>query len=261
MKLEKEIEKVVDILKRSDNILFITGAGISAESGLPTYRGVGGLYNGSKTDEGVPIEMALAGEMLITRPEVTWKYLMEIEKKCRQARFNRAHIIIAEMENHFKRVWVLTQNIDGFHYTAGSRKVIDIHGDMHNLLCPVCDWHKRVNDYTGLALPPRCPECGDNVRPEVVFFGEQLPIEKVNTLLMELEKGFDVCFSVGTTSVFPYIQQPVLQTKKAGRPVIEINPGETEVSPLVDIKLPWGAVTALETIWTRYRGKKNRAET
>ena len=255
MNCDKGINQAVNMLKVADSILFVTGAGISAESGLPTYRGVGGLYNGSTTEEGIPIEMALAGQMLKTRPEVTWKYLLEVEKKCREAKFNRAHSIVAEMEANFKRVWVLTQNIDGFHYAAGSRKVIDIHGDMSNLICTrkSCGWHKRVADYKGLELPPLCPRCRGLIRPEVVFFGEQLPVAKVNLLLRELEEGFDVCFSVGTTSVFPYIQQPVIEAKRQGRPVIEINPGETEVSRLADIKLPLGAVTALEAIWAGYQ--------
>src|SRR3989339_1716546 len=94
----ENIRKVIQLLKGCQNILFITGAGVSADSGLPTYRGIGGLYNDKSTEDGIPIEMALAGETLYTHPEVTWKYLLEIEKNCREAKFNRAHQVIAEME-------------------------------------------------------------------------------------------------------------------------------------------------------------------
>lgn len=250
---ETKIKQVAGLLKRSKSILFITGAGISADSGLPTYRGIGGLYNDKTTDEGIPIETALAGEMLNKRPEVTWKYLAQIEKKCRTATFNRGHQVIAEMEKYFKRVWVFTQNIDGFHRAAGSHNVIDIHGDLHNLLCSKCSWHATLKDYSKIDIPPRCPQCGNIARPEVVFFGEQLPYEKLRILYAELHQGFDIYFSVGTTSVFPYIQQPILQARALSRPTIEINPYDTEISDLVDIKLSLKAAQALDAIWRCFK--------
>lgn len=251
-----QIERVVALLRASRSILFITGAGISADSGLPTYRGIGGLYNDTVTDEGIPIEMALAGETLRKKPEITWKYLSQIERNCRTARPNRGHAVIAEMEEHFERVWVLTQNIDGFHHTAGSRNVIDIHGDMHKLLCTHCGWCRTVRDFGEIEIPPRCPQCHHIVRPDVVFFGEQLPQDKVGRLYGELRKGFDIYFSVGTTSVFPYIQEPICYARETGKPSVEINPGETEVSELVDIHLRMRAAEALEEIWQRFRRPK-----
>lgn len=247
-----KIKKIVELLKQSKNILFITGAGISADSGLPTYRGIGGLYNEEATSDGIPIEMALAGQMLKNRPEITWKYLSQIEERCRHAKFNRGHEVIAEMEKHFPRVWVLTQNIDGFHYAAGSQHVIEIHGNFHKLFCPECSWHTTVGDYSQLKIPPPCPECSCIIRPEVVFFGESLPVKELEILTNELQKGFDLYFSVGTTSVFPYIQQPILLAKSLGRPTVEINPAQTQVSHLVDLKLPLKAKEALDAIWKEY---------
>ncbi|MBU1125920.1 MAG: NAD-dependent protein deacylase [Candidatus Omnitrophica bacterium] len=249
----KEINQVVEFLKGSKSILFVTGAGISADSGLPTYRGIGGLYNDKVTDEGIPIEMALAGETLTSRPEITWRYLSQIEEHCREKTFNRGHAVIAEMEKHFSRVWVLTQNIDGFHHASGSKNVIDIHGDMHMLLCTGCNWKERVKDYRQIKIPPQCPLCQHAVRPEVVLFGEMLPERQLKILYAELERGFDLYFSIGTTSVFPYIQQPILYARQAGRPTVEINPTETEISSLVDIKLPMKAADALDAIWTQYQ--------
>ncbi|RKY42594.1 MAG: NAD-dependent protein deacylase [Candidatus Makaraimicrobium thalassicum] len=248
-----KIADVAGLLKQCRSILFITGAGISADSGLPTYRGIGGLYNGRTTDEGIPIETALAGEMLATNPSVTWKYLARIEEGCRRATFNRAHEVIAGMERHFERVWVLTQNIDGFHSAAGSRNVIDIHGDMHELFCPGCAWRATVKDYSRLEIPPKCPLCGRIVRPAVVFFGEMLPYDKTQVLFEEMDKSFDIYFSVGTTSVFPYIQEPMLKARSLQRPTVEINPDDTEISSLVDVKISMGAAEALDRIWEQYR--------
>jgi NAD-dependent deacetylase len=251
-KESKSITLVTQILKHCKSILFVTGAGISADSGLPTYRGVGGLYNDKITDEGIPIEVALAGETLKSQPEITWKYLAQIEQNCRNARFNRGHEIITELENCFERVWVLTQNIDGFHRAAGSRNVIEIHGDMHELVCTKCDWRSRINDYSKIEIPPVCPECKAIVRPDVVFFGEMLPERKLAVLERELVRGFDIYFSIGTTSIFPYISQPILLAKQSGKPTVEINPGQTEISDIVGIKISLGAVCALEAIWKEY---------
>jgi NAD-dependent deacetylase len=246
------IDQAAAWLRGCRSVLVITGAGISADSGLPTYRGIGGLYNSGRTDEGLPIEQLLSGGMLRRRPELTWKYLLQIEQACRGAHFNRAHTVVAEMERQLERVWVLTQNVDGFHRQAGSQKVIDIHGDLHDLKCTVCEYRQTVESYAQLPLPPRCPECRALVRPDVVLFGELLPADKLEALFDELGTGFDLVFSVGTTSVFPYIAEPVRIAVRDGRPTVEINPGPSEVSGLVDLKLPLGAALALDAIWSRY---------
>src|SRR4051794_31297815 len=109
------VDRVVDHLLRARSVLFVTGAGMSADSGLPTYRGVGGLYDAGETEEGFAIEEMLSGPMFARKPQWTWKYLRQIEQACRGAKFNRGHAVIAEMERSFERVWVLTQNVDGFH--------------------------------------------------------------------------------------------------------------------------------------------------
>lgn len=254
----EEIKKVVGLLRRCNSILFITGAGISADSGLPTYRGVGGLYEGAATEDGIPIEMALAGETLRNKPEITWKYLSRIEKNCRGAKHNRAHEVLAEMERHFERVWVLTQNIDGFHHAAGSRNVIDIHGDMHNIFCEHCGWKTRVANYEDLEVPPRCPQCKSIARPDVVFFGEMLSPLKVDLMERELGRAFDIYFSIGTTSVFPYIQYPITLAGHLKKPTVEINPSETEISNLVDVRISLGAAQAMDAIWQEYQLLKKR---
>ncbi len=246
------IAKTAELLKSCKSIFFITGAGISADSGLPTYRGIGGLYNDKLTEDGIPVELALAGETLEKQPAVTWKYLSQIEKNCRSAKFNRGHEVIAEMEKHFERVCVLTQNIDGFHHAAGSRNIIDIHGDMHKLSCTGCGWRRVVKDYSLIDIPPRCPDCAGIVRPEVVFFGEMLPEDKLVVLDRELMREFDIYFSIGTTSVFPYIRQPMITANYLGRPTVEINPENTEISGVVGIKLRMRAAEALDAIWKKY---------
>lgn len=257
MKNLNKINEVVKLLSVSRSILFITGAGISADSGLPTYRGVSGLYNDRTTEDGLSIKTALSGDILRTSPEITWKYICQIEERCRNACFNRGHKVIAEMENCFERVWVLTQNVDGFHQAAGSKNVIDIHGDIHHLYCQYCGWEERFDDFSTLTIPPPCPKCQSIVRPDVVFFGEILPEFKLKRLFTQLERGFDLYFSIGTTSVFPYIMQPMLLASYQGKATIEINPGQTEISHFVDFKINQSAAETLNILWELYNGLRN----
>lgn len=244
-----ELQQAADLLRRASSVICVTGAGISADSGLPTYRGIGGLYDHRQTDEGMPIEEALSGDTLARYPQITWKYLREIEARCRGARFNRGHEVIALMQQRFERVVVLTQNIDGFHQAAGSADVIDIHGNMYDVYCPSCGWKTRLADYSALnGIPPLCPH-GHCCRPDVVFFGEMLDPRKCRRLAVELQRGFDLCLSIGTSSVFPYIQQPVHEARRQGCPSIEINPSDTEVSHLVGLRVRMSAARALDEIW------------
>lgn len=245
------LDEVVVLLEKSKNILFVTGAGISAESGLPTYRGIGGLYNDRLTKDNIPIEVALSGMMMLQKPEITWTYISEIEKACRGAKYNRAHEIIAQMEQRFERVWVLTQNVDGFHRDAGSEKLVEIHGDIHTVFCTRCNYTISRANYPELQIPPKCPECGSIMRPDVVLFGEFLKMERLAQINAELLKGFDVVFSVGTTSVFPYISRPVIEASLNGVPTVEINPSDTEVTRYVSYKFPHGAVQVLGDIWEK----------
>src|ERR1700759_4605688 len=109
------IQQVARLVDDAHRILFLTGAGLSADSGMPTYRGVGGLYVDTKTDEGFPIEVALSGPMFRRSPELTWKYLWQIGSACVGARPNPAHEFMARLESEKSEVWVLTQNVDGLH--------------------------------------------------------------------------------------------------------------------------------------------------
>ncbi len=251
------IEKISFLLKKSENILFITGAALSADSGLPTYRGIGGLDGSRGSDENIPMGTALSAFMLKAKPEIIWKYLARAEQACRKATFNRGHEVIVEMENHFKRVWVLTQSVDGLHRSAGTKNLIDIYGDIHNLYCISCRFHKTVKDFSQLEMPPKCPECNFVLRPEIVLFGEMMPGWRYRNFLKELDQGFDLIFSVGLTTVSPFILSAVNDVKKLEVPTIEINPEKSELSEVVDIKLSCGSAEGLSAVWDKYLADHN----
>jgi NAD-dependent deacetylase len=243
-----QVREVGRLLAQARRVAFITGAGISAESGLPTYRGVGGLYNEMTIDEGLPIEDILSGETFTRDPALTWKYLLEIERACRGAQPNLAHVLIAGLEAHCE-VCVITQNVDGFHVLAGSSDVIEIHGRLSELLCTRCRQRQAAADFDTLALPPRCADCGGIIRPNVVLFGEMLPPHALARYEKALLRGFDMVFAIGTTAGFPYIYEPVVASARAGLPTIEINPDRTPLSSLVSHRLECGAVAALQAIF------------
>lgn len=231
-------------LTEARRVLFVTGAGISADSGLPTYRGVGGLYNDGVTEDGLSIEDALSGDCMAIHPEITWKYLAQIERNCRGAQPNAAHLTIAALEEKHEVV-VLTQNIDGLHLRSGSSNVIEIHGTLDERYCAHCGAQADAGDP---AVPPRCVPCGRIVRPRVVLFGEMLPGEALDRLYREMARGFDMVFVIGTTAVFPYIAEPVARAVRDGVPTVEINPARTHLSARVRHQIPERAASALPEI-------------
>lgn len=239
-------------LRAARRVLFITGAGISADSGLPTYRGVGGLYNGEATEDGMEIEEALSGACFAARPEITWKYLAQIERNCRNVVPNAAHRAIAALDASHDVV-VLTQNIDGLHGQAGTRNLIEIHGTLAERYCSYCG---TVADAADPEMPPHCRQCGKVVRPGVVLFGEMLPERALNRLYQELNAGFDMVFVIGTTAVFPYIAEPVLRAVRLGAPTVEINPARTYLSGQVSWHVAAGAAEAMDLICQTCRGEK-----
>lgn len=239
------LEQVADLLARSQRTLFITGAGISVASGLPTYRGSTGVYQGGVNEEGLPYELVLSGDMLRSRPEITWRELMRMaEKRLINPEVNAGHQAIASVPNAV----VLTQNVDGLHHAAGSENVIEIHGNLGKLHCTVCDYGRDANGWKNLTVPPLCPACAGVLRPGVVLFGEALPQDALDRLDNELRQGFDMVFSIGTSSLFPYIAEPVVMAARAGVPTVEINPEETEVSDIVQFRLPGNAAELLPAL-------------
>lgn len=237
-------------LRHAQRILIITGAGLSADSGLPTYRGVGGLYNG-QTDDGVPIEMALSGPMLRRDPELCWKYIAELGKACLGAQPNAAHYAIAQLQRKKPECWVLTQNVDGYHRAAGSppERLIEIHGQLAPLFCQSCGSEaSELSAHLQRPLPPLCRSCGGVLRPSVVLFQEMLPEQALETLYEEMAKGFDAVLSIGTTASFPYILEPVFRTRVCGGFTAEINLTPTDQSAQMDAFFACRAVHVMDEL-------------
>jgi NAD-dependent deacetylase len=237
--MRPQLQRLAAALTEAQRILIITGAGLSADSGLPTYRGIGGLYN-DHTDDGVPIEVAMSGEMLRRDPALCWKYLAQLGSACLGARPNAAHRAIAQLQSLKPDCWVLTQNIDGYHRLAGSPedRLIEIHGELAPLHCQRCgQTDERLAEHLQQPLPPLCTACDGVLRPPVTLFGEMLPVAALERLRRQLAKGFDLVISVGTSASFPYIAEPVMQARRSGGVTVEVTLSRTAISDLVDFRL------------------------
>ena len=220
----------------------MTGAGISAESGISTFRGSGGLWE--KVD---PMKMATP-ESFAQDPKAVWEWYEARRRQVAEAPPNAGHEVIAWMEEFFPQVTLLTQNVDRLHHKAGSRKPLELHGSLWMVRCtgkPSCgeweDRHELAN------LPPKCPQCGSLLRPGVVWFGEGLP-GAVWDEAQKAARDCDAFFVVGTSAlVYPAAALPE-EALRRGKWVIEINPEETPLSPHATLSLRSKAGEALESL-------------
>jgi NAD-dependent deacetylase len=229
--LDKGIALVRERLARAKNVMVITGAGISAESGVPTFRDEQGLWR-----EFNPLDYATP-EAFERDPVRVWKWYDQRRVNLAQAGPNPAHRALAALQRPGRRVFIVTQNVDDLHEQAGSKEVVHIHGSLWRIRCER-DGTVLENREAPLAEnPPHCM-CGEVMRPDVVWFGEELPrqqLEQIDRYL--LEDGIDLCLVIGTEASFGYIVQWALQARAAGAMVVDVNPRDTGLGSLVDVRL------------------------
>ena len=217
-----------DWIEQAASIAALTGAGISAESGIPTFRGAGGLWKNFKPED-------LATPAAFARdPRLAWEWYDWRRGLIAQARPNAAHFALVDLEKRKPRFTLITQNVDGLHDLAGSRRILKLHGDIWRMRCLECGAN-FPNRRTPLPkIPPHCA-CGGMARPGVVWFGEPLP----EGIMSEAEHAVeaDVLLVIGTSAVVYPAAGLVPYAKKRGARVIEVNLEETPVTALVDCAL------------------------
>ena len=231
-------ETVADKLHQSEKIVFVTGAGISQESGIPTFRGKDGLWR--KYDA-----MKLATiDAFYENPKLVWEWYEERRNNITMAKPNAGHLAIAELEKS-KSVHVLTQNIDGLHQRAGSTQVYELHGSIITIKCTVCDFKDTITSRFS-ELPPLC-KCKNILRPDVVWFGEPLPQDVWHAAIQQAS-SCDLMIVVGTSlAVSPANLLPVY-AKQNGATLIEINPEETPMSANMDLSIRSSAAKTLPAL-------------
>jgi NAD-dependent protein deacetylase/lipoamidase len=210
----------------ASSVVVLTGAGVSAESGVPTFRGGGN----SSVWKGMPFDVISSAQMLARDLAAVWEWFDYRRNLLASVQPNAAHLEIARWERLFAELTVVTQNIDGLHQQAGSRNVIELHGNIWRARCETC--HSRF-DLATRDHARSCYECGDHLRPDVVLFGEMLPNGAFERAAMMASQA-DLCFVVGTSAlVYPAASLPEI-AQKSGAYICEINPERTPLSSLCD---------------------------
>ncbi|NCO61258.1 MAG: RNA polymerase subunit sigma [Deltaproteobacteria bacterium CG_4_8_14_3_um_filter_51_11] len=234
------VERAADLLMASRLTIALTGAGISVESGIPDFRSAGGLW--TKYD---PSEYATI-EAFVSNPEKVWEMLREMGEVVGNAIPNRAHIGLGELERLGYLHFVITQNIDNLHQAGGSRNVIEYHGNASTLSCLSCGRHYRSSDKAS-QYPPRC-ECGNILKPDVIFFGEAIPSEALSRSY-ELAQTAQAVFVVGTSATVSPANTIPSTAKRGGATIIEINKERTHLTDTItDIFLQGSAGTIVDEI-------------
>ena len=221
---------IIERLKSAKSILFFTGAGISAESGIDTFRGKGGLWNKMSAQE------LASFDGFMKNPNLVWEWYQYRRKIVRETEPNSGHEVIADFEKHFDEVTVVTQNVDNLHKRAGSTNILELHGNIERNFCMNCKTFYGVEKFLESEEVPKCENCGGMIRPDVVWFGEMLP----QNIFAEAERKAaesDICFIVGTSAVvYPAAYIPI-SAKEAGAILIEINIEPTNITNQVDYSL------------------------
>jgi NAD-dependent deacetylase len=226
--VDASLQTVADIISKSEYLIALTGAGISKESNVPTFRGKDGLWKQYNA-------MDLATPSAFARdPQLVWEWYVWRQGLIAECSPNPAHMTLVKWEERGILKSLITQNVDGLHRRAGSQNVLEVHGDLWALKCISCDHTERLSA-PATGIPP-CPKCDKHLRPDVVWFGESLDPDIMRLVYVELERA-DACIVIGTSAyVQPAASFPLIVKQQGGR-IIEVNVEQTMLTGVVDVHL------------------------
>ena len=226
----ESVAEAAEILRWAQRVVAFTGAGVSAESGVPTFRGAGGLW------EGHPVEELASPRGFYADPVKVWRFYEERRRNLANVKPNPAHRVLAGWQERFPRYAVVTQNVDGLHQAAGARGVLELHGSIWRVRCLGCGREREERTVPLPRVPPLCSKCGAMERPGVVWFGEFLPEAVMAAAFAAIEKC-EVLVVVGTSAVVYPAAGFVEVAATAGAKVIEVNPEASSMAHFADVAL------------------------
>ena len=244
-----DLTPLVERLSRAKRVTVLTGAGVSAASGVPTFRGADGLWSNFR------VEDLATAEAFARDTHLVWKWYAWRRELIAACRPNRAHEVIAEWSRRYPKFTLVTQNVDGLHERAGTGNVVRFHGSLWELRCwSGCEesppsW--RDERIPLPELPPRCPQCGGLARPGVVWFGEAIDPAVLAASLAALD--CDVCLVVGTSAVVYPAAGLADEARRRGAFTVEINPEPTEATDRFDLAIQGRAEEVLDRLDARLR--------
>ncbi|MDO9511126.1 MAG: NAD-dependent deacylase [Bacteroidales bacterium] len=223
--MEKNISEAVKIIHSSKQIVAFTGAGISAESGIPPFRGENGIWNQYDS-------RSLEIDYFLSHSEASWKIIREIfYSHFQRAKPNPSHIFLAKLESQYNLHSIITQNIDNLHHMAGSTVIYEFHGNSSRLLCTKCQETISILEVSLKTLPPKCA-CGGLLKPDFIFFGEPIP-HYAYSKSMEAASTCDLMIIIGTAGeVMPANQIPLVASANKAK-IIEINLEKSLYTPRI----------------------------
>lgn len=215
-------EKLLTLARQARRVAVLTGAGVSAESGVPTFRGENGIWR--KMD---PQELASLTAFM-RNPELVWEWYNYRKKVVNEVQPNPGHFALVMMEKYYANFTLITQNVDDLHRRAGSENILELHGNITRSYCLNCKTYYSDIKVTEFPQAPRC-QCGGLIRPDVVWFGEMLPQREIK-LAAEAARKSELFFSIGTTAEVQPAGSLPIEALENGAYVVEINPDPTVIS-------------------------------
>lgn len=246
------MNEAVKLLARSRFVIAFTGAGVSAESGVPTFRGPSGIWKRHRAEE------LATSEAFRKDPHLVWEFYRWRMDVIRKAKPNKAHYALADLERMGVIRAVITQNVDDLHREAGTKNLIELHGNIFRVRCTACSHREylkesgRLDEFLAEKYLPRCPDCGSLLRPDVVWFGEPLPRNALENAFVLAERA-DLVLVIGTSGVvYPAAYIPRI-VKETGGKIIEINTEESGITPIADVFIRGKAGEVMSEIMEEFR--------
>jgi len=240
------LETARSLVERAERIVVLTGAGISAESGVPTFRGEGGLWKSYRAEE------LATPEAFARDPRLLWEWYgwrRDVVMRCAP---NAAHVALARAADE-RDMTIATQNVDGLHAAASTpeRALVELHGSLFRIRCTACAWcavDRSTVDATSHDTLPQCTVCGALARPDIVWFGETLEPAHIDRTFSEAAAA-DLCVVIGTSGVVQPSASLASVTRHAGGAVIEVNPVETPITSIATVSIRDTAVNAVPRLF------------
>jgi NAD-dependent deacetylase len=229
---------MLEPLQKANAVAVLTGAGISAESGVPTFRGSDGLWKNYRAED------LATPQAYAKNPLLVWEWYKLRFETLLKAEPNAAHYALVKLSEQ-KLFTLVTQNVDGLHERAGSQDVLELHGNITRSRCERCGYLERL--HVGFEIPPPCNRCGSRCRPNVVWFGETLP-QRIFQQAVNAFATCDVALIIGTSGVVEPAASLARLAKQRGGYVVEINPDETPLSFVADVSLRKGASEGMKKL-------------
>lgn len=230
--MKSEKDRLHKMITNANYLVAFTGAGISAESGIPTYRGEDGIWNKYDPNKYANIDNFLRD------PQYYWSFFKEVRYPVlKKAKPNKAHTVLAKLEESRKLKAVITQNIDGLHQLAGSKRVLELHGNTRSISCLECKKSYTLDEIfrqLKTELPPKCLNCQGTLKPEVVFFGESLPLATLEEAI-KVTNECDLFLAIGSSLVVQPAASLPMMAKEKGALLVIINKDTTPLDSIADI--------------------------